>query len=128
MPCRVGGTLWKTEVWQGKVILGITDDACIVKELRFLNQSKLGQFAWVNASGRTPSRLTKTTHDKLFLLEDNAALKQVFFNYLSSKDLMPGFFSASSLYTNSHSCLKMDFTETPFILDKITEIGSMFTG
>jgi hypothetical protein len=26
-PWRVGGTLWKTDMWQGKVMDGITDDA-----------------------------------------------------------------------------------------------------
>ena len=51
------------EVWHGNVMHGITLRACIVLAPLSHTEFNVGQCALFSASGRTPSRLMKTTED-----------------------------------------------------------------
>jgi hypothetical protein len=49
------------DVWHGSVMDGITLRACIVLDPCSRREFKVGQFAVLIASGRTPSSMIKTT-------------------------------------------------------------------
>jgi hypothetical protein len=61
IPWRVGGTLWKIDMWHGKVTDGITDWAWKLQAPRWHRPCKVRQSAATIASGRRPSIMTKIT-------------------------------------------------------------------